>query len=194
MNEVEINLIRKIAAGDTAAFEVAYKNYFPTLVTAAFRITGSEDDANDIAQNILQNLWSRRAFLDIHTSLEAWLVTSVKHASYKHILKTKRTQEATEVYTQLLDPFTLSATDADLTRGTVYDAIDKLSPRRREIFTMHKIENKSHPEIAAQLNISIQTVKNTMVDAYKELIPILKANKLLLWEIILWVTFNIKEL
>ena len=48
-------------------------------------------------------------------------------------------------------------------------AIDALPEKCREIFIKNKIEGKKQKEIAAELNISINTVETQMGIAYKKL-------------------------
>lgn len=48
-------------------------------------------------------------------------------------------------------------------------AIDALPKKCREIFIKNKIEGKKQKEIAAELNISINTVETQMGIAYKKL-------------------------
>jgi RNA polymerase sigma-70 factor (ECF subfamily) len=196
MNEVEKNLIRRLATGNKADFEIVYEEYFITLTRVAFRITGNEDDARDIIQNLFQGLWLNRvSFERVNTDLEAWLKTSVKNASLRHLIKSKRARQNNEVYMQQLDTFAFIDMEEDCNSPTLDEAINQLPPRQREIFTLRKVKKMSHAEIAKKLNISEKTGRNIMVQAYRKLKQILKSNgKLSLWEILLWITLNIMEL
>ena len=51
----------------------------------------------------------------------------------------------------------------------VDSALKQLSSRKRDIFELAKLKGKSHSEIAEQLGISKNTVKNHMVDSLKYL-------------------------
>jgi RNA polymerase sigma-70 factor (ECF subfamily) len=53
-------------------------------------------------------------------------------------------------------------------------ALDSLSERCRTIFRMSRIEGKKQREIAAELNISINTIETQMSIAYKKLRMALK--------------------
>lgn len=48
-------------------------------------------------------------------------------------------------------------------------ALNTLSPKCKEIFIMSKIEGKKQKQIAAELNISINTVETQIGIAYKKL-------------------------
>ena len=47
----------------------------------------------------------------------------------------------------------------------IFNVLDQLSPRCREVFILHRFQGLSHKKIADQLNISLKTVKNHMVNA-----------------------------
>jgi RNA polymerase sigma factor (sigma-70 family) len=54
--------------------------------------------------------------------------------------------------------------------AVVMAAIEELPPHARRVFTMHKFEGLTHPEIAAKLGISRGTVEKHMTTALKHLI------------------------
>ncbi|MBT1712380.1 sigma-70 family RNA polymerase sigma factor [Fulvivirgaceae bacterium PWU5] len=196
MNEVEKNLIRRIATGSKADFESVYKEYFSTLMRVASRITGNENDAYDITQDLFQHLWRNRdLFGQVDTDLKAWLKVSIKYASIKHLAKDTRAREMIKEYMQQQDTFSFIDMEGDSNTAMLYDAINQLSPRQQEIIRLHKLEEMSHADIANKLNISEKTARNTIVNAYSKLKHIFKSNDTLhLWGIILWVTLNIMEL
>ena len=47
----------------------------------------------------------------------------------------------------------------------ILNVLDRLPPRGREVFILHRFKGLSHKEIAGQLNISPKTVENHMVNA-----------------------------
>ena len=55
-------------------------------------------------------------------------------------------------------------------------AIDRLSPKRKLIFTMSREEEKSYQEISSELHISLNTVKNHMSKSLDSLRTFLEVN------------------
>lgn len=51
----------------------------------------------------------------------------------------------------------------------IEDAVDKLSPQRRKIFLLSRENGLTVPEISQQLNLSVNTVKNTLISALVEI-------------------------
>jgi len=78
-------------------------------------------------------------------------------------------------------PTTPAATDNleyEDTRKTIQDAIDTLPERCRIIFCMSRFDEKSHKEIAAELNISTKTIENQITRALKTLRSVLSVKAL----------------
>jgi RNA polymerase sigma-70 factor (ECF subfamily) len=51
----------------------------------------------------------------------------------------------------------------------IHEAVDQLPEKRKEIYLLTREEGLSHKEIAAKLNISVQTVKNQVTVAVKSI-------------------------
>lgn len=48
-------------------------------------------------------------------------------------------------------------------------AIDRLSPQQKLVYTLGRIEGLKHEEIAARLNLSLNTVRNHMTEALRNI-------------------------
>ena len=66
------------------------------------------------------------------------------------------------------NPVIASVFNADL-RDIIAEAVGKLSPRCREVFTLSYLESLSNKEISERLGISLSTVENHMYIALKQL-------------------------
>ena len=66
------------------------------------------------------------------------------------------------------NPVIMSIFNSDL-RDIIGEALEKLSPRCREVFTLSYLENLSNKEISERLGISLSTVENHMYLALKQL-------------------------
>ena len=66
------------------------------------------------------------------------------------------------------NPVIASVFNADL-RDIIAEAVGKLSPRCREVFTLSYLESLSNKEISERLGISLSTVENHMYLALKQL-------------------------
>lgn len=168
-------------------FEQIYLSYFSKMKYFAKEYVVSEEDAENITQDVFMDLWEKRDALAAHTNLTAFLFTSIKNRSLNFLRHKIVVQEATshlqeeyalslQMNLNSLEVFNESIfADPDI-ETKVMQAIDSLSDKCREIFIMSKIEGKKQKEIAAQLNISINTVETQMSIAYKKLKVELKKN------------------
>jgi len=68
-----------------------------------------------------------------------------------------------------LEAFSAHLSDPDDVERMVMKAINSLPEKCREIFIKNKLEGKKQKEIAAELNISINTIESQMAIAYKKL-------------------------
>ena len=168
--------IERLRRGDHRTFERLFKSHYEGLCGYAFRLLHDREDAKDIVQDIFCQLWDNRERLEVRVSLEAYLykmvytrcVMSMRH---QKVVKEYAEQAALDLYLQEViqtPEAELKLRDKDLHRF-IQEAIDKLPPRCREIFTLAQIEHLSHKEIAAQLNVSEKTIENQMTIAFERL-------------------------
>ena len=79
--------------------------------------------------------------------------------------------------------------DAKELQKALYEAIDQLPEKRREVFVLSRFEGKSYKEIAEILNISIKTVEAQMGKALatlRDFIQKHQQNPILIALFLLW--------
>ncbi|MCP3932264.1 MAG: RNA polymerase sigma-70 factor [Bacteroidetes bacterium] len=174
-------LISRMKKGDKAAFRSLFDSYYKYLLVTAYNILGDSEKAKDLAQDVFADLWNKRAQLKINFSLKAYLRRAVINKTLNYIkaqrmdfLEPSKLPEQSTVSNNPQENL-----EAEDLKKIINDSIDKLPKRCRTIFTLCRLENMSHKEIAEQLNISTKTVENQMTKALKILrraiAPYLKA-------------------
>lgn len=162
------------------SFEDIYVRYYTRLKRFAQEYVVSEDDAENILQDVFLDFWEKREVLLSHVNLIAFLFTSIKNRCIDFLRRKNLEQEATtliqEEYSltlqinlnslQALDEHILTQED---TEELINKAIALLPEKCREIFIKNKIEGKKRKEIATELNISVNTIETQMTIAYKKL-------------------------
>lgn len=140
----------------------------------------SEEDAENIVQDVFMELWEKKDALTMHTNLIAFLFTAIKNRSL-NLLRHKMIVQETDnmlqreyALTLKMNIDSLEVFDQDIFAEEDIEkilprALNTLSDRCRKIFIMNKIEGKKQKDIAAELNISINTVETQMGIAYKKL-------------------------
>jgi RNA polymerase sigma-70 factor (ECF subfamily) len=140
----------------------------------------TNEDAENIIQDVFTSLWERRGDLKRHVSLASYLFILIKNRCIDHLRRKKhadagkRRMQESFTYEQQMKLYSLEALDHTLISGSdieqvITRAIDSLPPKCREIFILNKIDGKKYREIAEELHISVSTVENQMSIALRKL-------------------------
>lgn len=165
---------------ENITFEDIYLSYFSKMKYFAKEYVISDEDAENIVQDVFMELWEKKEMVTMHLNLIAYLFTTIKNKCLNHLRHKTVVQETTnqlqEEYsiTLQMNLDSLEAFDQNLfteqdVEKVISKAINSLSEKCREIFIMSKIEGKKQKQIATELNISINTVETQMGIAYKKL-------------------------
>jgi RNA polymerase sigma-70 factor, ECF subfamily len=164
-------LSQRIRAGDVAAFETAFRMYYPRLCSFARHRVGSLAAAEEIVQETFLRVWQNRQRLDPGQSLRAYLFRSVLN----HSLNEMKHRQVENRWLQLETTSSLTSSAADDAAQTselaaaVQQTLAALPERCRLIFTMSRDQGLTYAEIAEALGISIKTVETQMGRALKSL-------------------------
>lgn len=161
-------------------FERIYISYFTKMKCFAKEYVLSDEDAENIVQDVFLELWEKKEILSLPINIIAYLFTAVKNRCIdflrrKIILKDieSKMQEEYQLTLQM-KYYSLESFDQDIfaekdIEKLLSRAIDTLPDKCREIFIKSKIEGKKQREIAAELNVTVNTVETQMGIAYKKL-------------------------
>ena len=125
-------------------FEEIYVSWFSRMKYFALEYVVSEEDAENIVQDVFTELWERKEILAYDVNLVALLFTSIKNRCI----------------------------DLLRHRIVVKEAVNLIQEEYQATLRMKlasKIEGKKQKDIAAELNISLKTVENQMDIAYKKI-------------------------
>lgn len=165
-----------------ARFEQFYAANFPRVKNFARLLTKSEEDAEDIAQNIFLKLWTRPELWEEGESMNSYLYTVTRNEIFNLFKHQKIEQEYENkiVKAQLIGE--LCDEDTTLLEEIYYKEVlmlveltlTQLPPRRKEVFEMSRLEGLSHKEIAEKLQIPLRTVEDHIYKTLTELRKVLK--------------------
>ena len=154
-------------------FEEIYVSWFSRMKYFALEYVVSEEDAENIVQDVFTELWEKKEILAYDVNLVALLFTSIKNRCIdllRHRIVVKEEYQATLrmklASLELFDQSLLSEQDIE---RIITEVVDSLPEKCREIFIKSKIEGKKQKDIATELNISLKTVENQMAIAYKKI-------------------------
>ena len=155
---------------DKRAFEELFRSFFPSLVLFAQKFVPDQDTAKEIVHNVFLNLWEKREQVDMGSSLKSYLFTSVNNRCLNYIRDQKKFDKD-ETRFQRLDSTEFSdgvdRLEEQELEQRIYDALQSLPEKCREIFMLNRFEGLKYAEIAEKLNISVKTVETQMSKGLK---------------------------
>ena len=162
-------LVERVRGGNEAAYDEVFRTWYPTLVRVAAALVKDSDAAEEVAQDVMHELWRRREALDPGASIRAYLLRSVRNRALNH-LRHLRVRRESEPEVEALYDAPLGADQpivaAELA-SAVRVAFAELPPRCREIFELSRGRGLKYAEIAQALGISQKTVEAQMGKALR---------------------------
>lgn len=159
-----------------AGIELLFRWYYAALCNHAIRFVSSKEVAEDIVSEVFSALYLQKPLYEQKTSFRAWLFTCVRNRAFNYVrLELRRNSpidsaERVEAPDQLPDEIT----EYEELYQDMQNAVNTLPTRRRSIYIMSRMEGKKHEEIALELGISINTVKEHMSQALRQIRNVLK--------------------
>lgn len=175
----ERELLLQIAGGDEQAFARFVTPLFDRLYGFSLAVTKSAELAEEVVQDAFVRIWQHRQELPAINNIQAWIFTLTKNLAYNSI---RRQVKDPILARQLDDYFILSPSSAEDSLlfkdalAVVHQAAASLPPQQRQVFTMNRLQGLSLDEIAAQLNLSKETVKKHLTHALKTVRIFVQAN------------------
>jgi RNA polymerase sigma-70 factor (ECF subfamily) len=170
-NHIGDDLILLIKKGDELAFAAFCDMYRSYLFLKANKRLQHEAAAKDVVQDIFIWIWEHRREIDVLKGVQAYLNGAVHNKTSelirRKIARRRREQQYAEEQQQIVQitPI-LERKELSL---QLKAAILDISPASRRAFVMSYLEDKSLKEIAGEMGINVQSVKNHIHRALKQL-------------------------
>lgn len=163
-------LVIQLRAGDETAFAELYNAYSEVLYSFLVKLGIDTEDIRDVIQQTFSKLWENREGLKEELSLQSYLITIAKNDIYNTVKK-RLTEKKHQVVPQEADEKVLQMSEV---RDLLQHILQELPHKRREVFTMSRIDGYSNQEIAEILNITKSTVENHINHSTRQLKGLLK--------------------
>jgi RNA polymerase sigma-70 factor (ECF subfamily) len=156
-------LVVAARAGERWAQETLFRRHARMANGLAFRLMGRDDDVDDLVQDSFLSAFRGLDRLTNPQAFASWLGSIVVRTAHK-MLRRRRlmTRVGLRRNTPLdldavIAPSTPPSVAADLTR--VYRCLEELDSEARIALVLHRVDGLSIPDVAAQMSLSISTVK-----------------------------------
>ena len=187
-------LLQQMIEGDTNAFKEIYEFYQGIVYAFAFRLTKTKDLAEDVVQEVFTKIWEKREQIHIEKNFGGYIRQTARNHIYNIWTRTAHDKVMLDKMSRHLQQLQTLTPDELAFRelGRMYkQAVNKLPARQKEIFILRREQELSFEQIATQLGISKNTVKNQMVSALRSIRKDIAGNEeMLIMVAALWIYFQ----
>lgn len=170
--ELESNFFVLVRTNKSRAFQLVFDSYWETLYKHSYKKIQDKDIAKDLVQDVFIALWDKIELLDAEGSVLAYLYAILRNKTLKLYEKDKvRFRYASNSLTKdiVVDNHSQNILLEKELKAIVDDEVFKMPPRMREIYALKKEDDLSIKQIAEELSLSEQTIKNQLQMAYQRL-------------------------
>lgn len=146
--------------------ENLFRYHYRPLCIFALHYLKDIDASEDVVQEAFGVLWEKLSAGEKVVNQKGYLYSVVKNRSFDILRKRGLGGEAITLEGSVEDIEEPTVEDAEV-EARLWTAIDTLPEKCREIFLMSKRDGLKQEEIASELGISLQTVKNQVSKALK---------------------------
>lgn len=152
------------------AFELLYQKYNKAIYGNVIRSVRNEAEVEDIVQDVFLMLWNCRKSLDPQKSVSGWLFSVSYHKTIDFLRKKIREKK----YQQSIPTDENEAEEIashewngqeELKYKVLENAIAALSPQKKRVFELCKLQGLSYEQAAEKMGISKNTIHEYLKDA-----------------------------
>jgi RNA polymerase sigma-70 factor (ECF subfamily) len=182
MDKAETEAIRGVLAGNRDAYRVLMDRHFCSVTRVAFRITGNEADAEEVAQEAFLRAYNKLPSFRQDSAFSTWIMRIAMNTAINLVERRNRdlsyhapriadepsvTNHTVRIADTQAGPesILLNCEAINLRRA----AMAELTPMERTAFTLRHMEDVSMAEIASALNVTSNSAKQAVFRAVSKL-------------------------
>jgi RNA polymerase sigma-70 factor (ECF subfamily) len=176
--DIHRNVIESCKQGDVRAQYQLYSLYNRAMYNICYRMTGQQEEAEDMLQESFTYAFSRLGSFRFESSFGAWLKRIVVNTCINHLKKRKVDLVYTEHHNDPApDHDPIDYEEIRFRVEQVNRAMEKLPEGYRIVFSLYLLEGYDHKEISEILGISESTSKSQFLRAKKKMKEILMSDE-----------------
>ena len=170
--------IGAVLAGDRDAYGELVRRHTRMLFRLAYRMTGNEADADDVVQEAFLRAYQKLASFESRADFGTWIYRIAVHCALDKLAKrraeeTRRVSEVTDPEEGAIQVPDSSPSPERLAMSAEMAALHEvamraLTPMERTAFTLRHMEDRTTEEIAAALNVTPNTAKQSVYRAVQK--------------------------
>ena len=164
----DAQLISACLAADRAAQRTLYERYAGRLYAVALRYVRREQVAQDVLAEAWVRIFTKLATYSGAGSFEGWLRRIVANEALMYLRRRRLDEAELSEAVVATTPSPVRVADG-LERADVLGLLDTLPSGCLAVFNLYELEGYKHREIAAMLQVSINTSKSQLILAKRKL-------------------------
>jgi RNA polymerase sigma-70 factor (ECF subfamily) len=165
-SDTDLELARKAAGGNVAAFELIYSRYHRRTYSLCLRMTNSGTEAEDLTQEVFIQLFRKVGSFRGDSAFSTWLHRMTINQVLMHFrrrgVKNELTTDDGEMPEQVVRGSENRNKMQIIDRIALDKAVAQLPNGYRTVFMLHDVEGFEHEEIARMLGLSVGTSKSQL--------------------------------
>lgn len=161
-------LIEDINAGNDGAFEVLYHRYRDWVHSLAYRFTGSDAEALDVAQDTFMYLLKKFPGFVLTAKMTTFLYPAVKNFSIT-TAKKRRRFKFVSTETAFSNDIAKPNSPLDAQREELRTAMEVLPENQREVILLRFVDGLSLLEISEIMKVPVSTAKSWLYKGLQKL-------------------------
>ena len=165
------SLLERLRRDDTSAFDEIFRTWYAPLVRMADAMVHSRAIAEELVQDVLLELWRRRAQLAPDGSPQAYLFQSTRNRALNHLRHGRIVERTAPMVARESERFATAdgrVAEAEL-QAALREAVASLPTRCRQVFELSRVQGLKYGEIAQLLGVSVKAVEAQMGKALRTL-------------------------
>jgi RNA polymerase sigma-70 factor (ECF subfamily) len=170
----DAELVARCRAGDSDAFEALYREHAPRLYALARRMTGSEQESEDLLQEIFLQAHRKLASFRGDAAIGTWLYRLAVRQCLDFLRSPQGRMKAVSRTYEDEGTHVPATRDTPVARLDIERAVQRLPNGCRTAFVLRDVEGFEHKQIAEMLGVSENTSKTQVFKARMKLRAMLR--------------------
>ena len=175
-------LLRRIGSQDEDAFEALYDRYYAPVLRQIRRIVRSEDQSEDVVQEVFLKVWRKSEQWKGRGSVASWIFRIATNLALNHLKSHRRRQNRRvpygmqdnneDILSQIADTISLGPEETVCLSERlrfIDESVAQLSEEKREVLKIYLNEEFTLNDISARLDLPLGTVKSRFHYAVRDL-------------------------
>ena len=175
-NDVDLQLMMRVKAGDDEAFNTLMRRHEKAVVNLVYRFTSNREIAGDLAQEVFLRIYRAAGRFEARAKFFTYLYKVTLNLCRNHRVKAQRRQTTSLDASrrgqngddmpalELVDP--VGSAEEQVSRlelsAIVQEAVRSLPEQQREAVILQRFQGLGYDEIAEALNLSVPAIKSRL--------------------------------